>query len=100
MVKARKFPEISFFKVDFTLKEYYDEGEEVRKMSLTLKAARVNLGLSRKEAAAQIGISPETLGNYERGQSYPAIPVLKSIERVYGVAYNDLIFCSKITLKE
>lgn len=69
-------------------------------MSITLKAARVNLGLSRKEAAAKIGISPETLGNYERGQSYPAIPVLKAIEQAYGVAYNDLIFCSRITLKE
>ena len=68
-------------------------------MPLTLKAARVNAELTRKEAAIRIGISPDTLGNYERGKSYPDIPILKSIERVYGVHYNDLIFAQELPLK-
>lgn len=40
----------------------------------------------------KIGVSPDTLGNYERGKSYPDIPVLRKIEELYGVPYNRLIF--------
>lgn len=59
---------------------------------LTLKAARINVGLTQKEAAKRIGISVDTLGNYERGQSFPDVPVILLIERVYGVPYNRLNF--------
>ena len=68
-------------------------------MPVTLKAARINVGLTRKEAAKKIGVSADTLGNYERGKSYPDIPVLKAIEKIYGVPYNDLIFANKLPLK-
>ena len=44
------------------------------------------------EAAKLIGISTDTLENYERGKSYPDIPVLRKIEEVYGVPYDRLIF--------
>lgn len=61
-------------------------------MPITLKAARVNRSLSQKEAAKLIGISIDTLGNYERGKSFPDIPVLKKIETIYGVTYDEIIF--------
>lgn len=67
-------------------------------MAMTLKAARINKGLSQKEAATQIGISPYTLGNYERGKSYPDVLIIKRIEKAYGIKYEDIIFCPKITL--
>ena len=49
-------------------------------------------GYTQAEAAALIGVSVDTLGNYERGKSYPDIPVLRKIEDVYGFPYNRLIF--------
>lgn len=58
----------------------------------TLKTARDRLGLNQEDAAKLIGISKDTLSNYERGKSYPDIPVLKKIEEVYEVTYNQLIF--------
>ena len=61
-------------------------------MAITLKAARVNKGLTQKEASKLLGISEDSLSNYERGKSFPDIPVLKRIEEVYEVSYNDLIF--------
>lgn len=61
-------------------------------MKVTLKVAREIKGLKQSEAAELIGISTDTLGNYERGKSYPDIPVLKRIEQVYGVSYDKLIF--------
>ena len=61
-------------------------------MSLTLKAARVNVGLTQQEAAKALGIGKATLQNYEAGKQYPSIPILKKIEDLYGVPYADLIF--------
>lgn len=59
---------------------------------MTLKTARDRVQLTQEEASKLIGISKDTLSNYERGKSYPDIPVLKRIEKVYGVSYNQLIF--------
>lgn len=64
-------------------------------MNITLEAARVNKGLTQKEAAELIGVSKDTLSNYERGKSYPDIPVLKKIEEIYGISYNNIIFLPK-----
>lgn len=63
---------------------------EVVKMSLA--DARRRAHLTQKEAAREIGISVETLGNYERGLKFPDVPKLKRIEKIYGVTYNQLIF--------
>ncbi|MBR0428138.1 MAG: helix-turn-helix transcriptional regulator [Clostridia bacterium] len=59
---------------------------------MTLKAIRVNKGLSQEEAAKLIGVGSDTLSNYERGITYPDIPVLKKIEEVYEVKYDDINF--------
>lgn len=67
-------------------------------MQLTLKAARVQAGLTQKEAAKRIGISSDTLYNYENQKSFPDIPVLKRIEQVYGVNYSDIIFLPRNTV--
>lgn len=64
-------------------------------MAITLKSARVNKNLTQVQAAKLIGITVDTLSNYERGKSYPDVPVIKRIEEVYGVSYSDLIFLPK-----
>lgn len=61
-------------------------------MPITLKAARVNMNLTQVEAAKKIGVTVDTLSNYERSKSYPDVPIIKKIEEVYGVSYDDLIF--------
>lgn len=65
---------------------------EVVKARFTLRTAREKCKLTQEEAAKKIGISPDTLSNYERGRSYPDIPVLRKIEEVYQVTYEQLIF--------
>ena len=59
---------------------------------MPLKIARELKGLTQAEAAKLIGVSVDTLGNYERGKSYPDIPILRRIEEVYGIPYDRLIF--------
>ena len=61
-------------------------------MAITLKTARVNKGLTQVKAAKLIGITPDTLSNYERGKSYPDVPIIQKMEQVYGVSYSELIF--------
>lgn len=61
-------------------------------MKVSLKLAREMKGYSQGEAAKMIGISIDTLSNYERGKSYPDIPVLRKIEETYGVSYSQIIF--------
>lgn len=61
-------------------------------MALTLKAARVNAGLTQKKAADKLGVSVATLHAYEVGKAYPNVCVVKRIEQAYGVTYNDIIF--------
>ena len=59
---------------------------------ISLKAARVNAGLNQIEAAKCLGISVETLSNYERGRSFPDVIMLKKLEDTYGVNYENLLF--------
>lgn len=61
-------------------------------MAITLKAARINKNLTQLQAAQKLGISKDTLRNYEQGKSYPDVPLIQKIEKLYGVTYNDLIF--------
>ncbi|MEG0355789.1 MAG: helix-turn-helix transcriptional regulator [Lachnospiraceae bacterium] len=61
-------------------------------MQQNLRSARVNKGLSQAEAVPLIGGAVDTLGNYERGKSYPDVPIIKNIEIVYGISYIELIF--------
>lgn len=61
-------------------------------MKLSLKTAREIKGFTQQEAAKLMSISADTLGNYERGKSYPDIPILRRIEKIYGISYNQIIF--------
>ncbi|WP_370808828.1 helix-turn-helix domain-containing protein [[Ruminococcus] torques] len=58
----------------------------------TLKQAREIYGYTQMEAAKKIGVSVDTLGNYERGKSYPDVPIIRKIEEVYEIPYARIIF--------
>lgn len=61
-------------------------------MAITLKAARVNAGLTQKEAAEKLQINKNTLANYENYRSTPSIEMAKNIAVLYGCDVNHLIF--------
>lgn len=64
-------------------------------MKMTLKAARVNKSLTQLQAAEQLGVTEDTVSNWERGRSYPDALMIKNIEVLYGVKYDDIIFLPK-----
>lgn len=67
------------------------------KEKISLKAARVNAGLTQNEAAKKIGVTRDTLRNWETGKSSPSVVVFKTIESVYGMSYDDISFLPQDT---
>lgn len=61
-------------------------------MKITLKAARVNKGLTQTDVANQLHINKGTLVNYEKYRTIPDIETAKAMAALYGVSVNDLIF--------
>ena len=57
---------------------------------VTLKAARTLKRLTQNEAAELIGVSVPTLYNYEARLFYPTVPIIKSIERAYGIKFAEI----------
>lgn len=61
-------------------------------LSITLRSARVNKNLTQVNAAKKLGISVECLSNYERGITFPDVPMIKKMEALYTVEYKDINF--------
>lgn len=58
--------------------------------TITLKAARVNAGLTQADAAKQLGVSVQTLCNYEKGKKSPTVLVAKKMSELYDATISEL----------
>lgn len=61
-------------------------------MLLTLQAARINAGLKQTDVARELGVTPETISRWEQGKSFPNVPQISKLERLYKVTYADINF--------
>ena len=57
-----------------------------------LASARVNAGLSQKEAAEALGVSNKTLCCWENYVSYPGVNMIPKICELYGIPYDQINF--------
>lgn len=64
---------------------------------ITLRAARTNSNLTQKEAAEKIGVSKDTISNWENGITSPSVEKFKQIEKIYGISYDELDFLPAVT---
>lgn len=64
-------------------------------MAITLKAARVNAGMTQIEAAKKLGISKGTLASYEMYRTKPDVERAQQIADLYGTTVDRLIFLPK-----
>jgi len=58
----------------------------------SLKAARVNAGLTQKQAATALNVSNKTLWKWENGISYPKADKIDAICELYKLSYDNIIF--------
>ena len=56
-----------------------------------LKQSRVDAELSQEAAAEKIGVSRQTMSNWETGKSYPDIASVIAMSDVYGVSLDSLM---------
>ena len=68
-------------------------------LRITIQAARVNVGLRQKDAAVRLGVSNKTLGNWEKGTTFPPADKIPAICELYGVSYDHLNFLPTDSLK-
>jgi DNA-binding XRE family transcriptional regulator len=61
-------------------------------MKITLKAARVNVGMTLKEAYQHFNIHYETLSNYETDSTNVPRTFFIKIESVYGIPTENIYF--------
>lgn len=52
---------------------------------ITLKAARVNAGLTQKELAKKLKVAQTTVNNWEKGDTEPSLNQLREISRLSGI---------------
>ena len=61
-------------------------------VKITLKSARINVGMSRQEVADVVGVSYSTIKNWELGISFPNQPQIDKLCNLYKVPYDGLNF--------
>lgn len=59
---------------------------------ISLKAARVNAGLTLKEAAERIGVTVATLHKWEQDSSSVRVSDVQKIEKIYQYPTNYIFF--------
>ena len=60
-------------------------------MEITLKAARINSGLSQKELAERLNVVNTTLSAWETGKREPSASQLKEFAKITNVSMDDII---------
>jgi DNA-binding XRE family transcriptional regulator len=68
----------------------------VNDFKLTLRAARINRGITQAEAAKNVGVSRQTLNRWENGHTQANDFQLNLLSKMYGIP-QDLIVVLKKT---
>ena len=58
----------------------------------TLKALRINAGLTQKEVAEKLNRSEKTIGKWEKGTTFPKPMEIDAICELYNVSYDNINF--------
>ena len=67
---------------------------------ITPAAARVNAGLTQKQAAKALNISNKTLLNYEKGITVPDWTTVDRMCALYGIPSDFIFFGNNLSLSE
>ena len=59
-------------------------------IQISLPAARVNKGLTQEEVASKMGVSKQTIINWEKGRVVPGIPEMEMLSRIYEIPQDNI----------
>lgn len=66
-------------------------------LMITLKAARVNAGMTQDEVAKKAGITVQTLSSWEIGKSVPSPLNVFGLCSIYGISVDNIFLPEKLT---
>lgn len=58
----------------------------------TLKALRINKGLTLEQAAKELGINITTLSSYENAKTFPDVPTINKMLDLYETDFDNVNF--------
>ncbi|MGB3328046.1 MAG: helix-turn-helix transcriptional regulator [Thermomicrobiales bacterium] len=61
-------------------------------MQKTIRQFREELGLTQLQLANELGVTPSTIYNWERGTHEPKASQLKAMAMLFGVRMDDIDF--------
>jgi len=64
-------------------------------MAISLKAARVNAGLTQKDVAESVGVNVSTVSFWETGKTTPKLDVFFELCKLYALTPNDIFLPTK-----
>lgn len=59
-------------------------------MQITLKAARVNKGMTQADLGKEVKVTKKTINSWENGKTKPSIDKIEPLCAVLGVKYDDI----------
>lgn len=66
-------------------------------LRITLPAARVNAGLTQEQAAEKLGVTRQTIINWEKGKLAPRVPEMYAISDVYNIPQENILIPTEST---
>lgn len=61
-------------------------------MKISIKAARVNAGLTQMDVAKELGKSKNTIVSYESYTTCPDINTAKEMAKLFNMSVNDILW--------
>lgn len=59
-------------------------------MRVTLRAARINKGLTQEEVAKALNVTKKTVGSWEMGKTMPKTDKIEHLCSLFGCSYDDI----------
>lgn len=59
-------------------------------MRVTLKAARINKGLTQEDVAKELNVTKKTVGSWEMGKTMPKLDKIERLCSLLGCGYDDI----------
>ena len=80
-------------------KQVYNYTQLFNNFSENLKSKRKQLGLTQKELAEIVGITPKTIQNYEKKKTIPTPALMEEISIALNVSFEEMIDDNESNIK-
>lgn len=81
-------------------KQVYNYTQLFNNFSENLKSKRKQLGLTQKELAEIVGITPKTIQNYEKKKTIPTSAVMESISIALNISLNRMLGINELNSRK